>query len=168
MDEAQGQRSRIHPRITPMLWFDTEAEEAAQFYTSVFPNSRITQVSRYGKGAPAPEGTVMVVSFDLDGQAFTALNGGPRYTFNEAISLVISCEDQPEVDHYWEGLIAGGGRAVACGWLRDRYGLAWQVVPVDVFDMIADPDPERASRATAAVWSMVKLDVDAIRKAYRG
>lgn len=157
MDETQRRHSRIRTRITPMLWFDTQAEEAAHFYTSIFPDSRITQVSRYGKNAPAPEGTVMVVSFDLDGQPFTALNGGPRFKFNEAISLVVACEDQRELDHYWGGLLADGGTPVACGWLKDRYGLAWQVVPVDVFDMIADPDPVRAGRATSAVWSMVKL-----------
>jgi predicted 3-demethylubiquinone-9 3-methyltransferase (glyoxalase superfamily) len=156
----------ITTRVMPMLWFDTEAEEAARFYVSVFPNSKVTAVSYYGDGAPRPKGAVMVVAFELDGQPFTALNAGPQFKFTEAISLVINCEDQAAVDHYWDRLTSDGGKAVACGWLKDRYGLCWQVIPAEVFEMLADPDRDRAARAHSAVMQMVKLDLAEIRRAY--
>lgn len=158
----------ITTRVMPMLWFDTEAEEAARFYVSVFPNSKVTAVSYYGDGAPRPKGAVMVVAFELDGQSFTALNAGPQFKFTEAISLVINCEDQAAVDHYWGRLTSDGGKAVACGWLKDRYGLCWQVIPAEVFEMLADPDRDRAARAHGAVMQMVKLDLAEIRRAYAG
>lgn len=158
----------VPTRIMPMLWFDHEAEAAARFYVSVFPNSRVTAVSHYGDGAPKPRGSVMVVAFELDGQPFTALNAGPQFKFTEAISLVINCEDQAAVDRYWEGLTADGGKPVACGWLKDKYGLSWQVIPAEVFDMLADPDRSRAARVHGAVMQMVKLDLAELRRAYTG
>src|SRR3712207_5335888 len=146
-------------RIVPNLWFDTQAEEAAHFYTSVFPNSRITGVSHYPEGGPRPAGTVLTVDFELDGQRFTALNGGPEFTFDEAVSFAVTCEDQAEVDSYWEKLLAGGGQESQCGWLRDRFGLSWQVVPAGMDELFTDSDPERASRAMQAMLGMVKLDL---------
>jgi predicted 3-demethylubiquinone-9 3-methyltransferase (glyoxalase superfamily) len=138
-------------RITPCLWFDDQAEEAATLYTSIFPGSRIVTVSRYGEAGREvhgrPPGSVMVVAFELEGQAFTALNGGPVFKFNEAISLQVSCRTQEEVDHYWEKLSHGGDeQAQQCGWLKDRYGLSWQIVPVALMEMMADPDPVKAGR----------------------
>jgi predicted 3-demethylubiquinone-9 3-methyltransferase (glyoxalase superfamily) len=158
-------------RITPMLWFDDDqAEEAAAFYTSIFKNSRILATTRYSKeaeqAAGRPAGSVMTVSFLLDGQEFTALNGGPHFKFNEAISLVVRCRDQEEVDYYWDRLSAGGDpRAQQCGWLKDRFGVSWQVVPELVPELLAGSDPEKARRAMAAVLQMKKLDVDEIRRA---
>jgi predicted 3-demethylubiquinone-9 3-methyltransferase (glyoxalase superfamily) len=154
-------------KITPCLWFDTDCEEAANFYTSVFPNSKILDVSRYGEGAPRPAGTVMVVSFELDGQKFTALNGGPDFTFNEAISFQVSCENQEEVDAFW-GKLSEGGEEGPCGWLKDKFGLSWQVVPKDLPKILSDPDPERAQRAFAAMMQMGKLDIEALEKAAAG
>ncbi len=151
-------------RITPCLWFDTEGEEAAAFYVSLFKNSRITDVSRYGEAGPRPAGTVMVVSFELDGQPFTALNGGPEFTFDEAISFQIDCASQDEVDHYWEGLTAGGEEG-PCGWLKDRYGVSWQVVPSEVITLLQDPDAGRSQRAMAAVMKMKKIDIAAVKAA---
>jgi predicted 3-demethylubiquinone-9 3-methyltransferase (glyoxalase superfamily) len=151
-------------RITPCLWFDTEGEEAAAFYVSLFKNSRITEVSRYGDAGPRPAGTVMVVAFELDGQPFTALNGGPEFTFNEAISLQIDCSSQEEVDHYWEGLTAGGEEG-PCGWLKDRYGVSWQVVPNEVIALFQDPDAGRSQRAMAAMMTMKKIDIAAVKAA---
>ena len=156
------------PKITPWLWFDTEAEEAANFYTSVFKNSRITNVARYGEAGPRPAGTVMTVAFELDGQEFAALNGGPEYTFNEAVSLMIDCADQAEVDYYWARLTEGGGQPGPCGWLKDRYGLSWQVVPTELERLLNDPDQCRAQRAMAAMLKMGKLDVAALRAAADG
>jgi len=156
------------PKITPWLWFDTEAEEAANFYTSVFKNSRITNVARYGEAGPRPAGTVMTVAFELDGQEFAALNGGPEYTFNEAVSLMIDCADQAEVDYYWARLTEGGGQPGPCGWLKDRYGLSWQVVPTELERLLNDPDQGRAQRAMAAMLKMGKLDVAALRAAADG
>lgn len=153
-------------RITPMLWFDTQAEEAAKFYTSIFPNSKITSVSRYGDGMPMPKGTAMTVNFTLDGQEYTALNGGPHFKFSEAISLVIHCRDQKEIDHYWSKLLAGGS-AQQCGWLKDRYGLSWQVVPTALMAILSGGGPA-AGRAMGAVMQMVKLDLKAIEAAARG
>jgi predicted 3-demethylubiquinone-9 3-methyltransferase (glyoxalase superfamily) len=160
--------SSIQTRIAPMLWYDGQAEEAANFYVGVFPNSRITKIARCGDSGPGPKGSVLVASFELDGQPFTALNGGPRFKFTEAISLVVHCRDQREVDRYWDTLLEGGGQAQACGWLKDRYGLSWQIVPSEVMEMIADDDIEKAERARNAVWQMIKLDLGAIRRAYDG
>ena len=151
-------------RITPCLWFDTEGEEAATFYVSLFKNSRITEVSRYGEAGPRPAGTVMVVSFELDGQPFTALNGGPEFTFSEAISFQIDCQSQEEVDYYWDGLTARGEEG-PCGWLKDRYGVSWQVVPSALIALLQDPDPGRSQRAMAAMMTMKKIDIAALHAA---
>lgn len=157
------------PRITPNLWFDTEALEAAEFYCSIFPNSRITEVAHYNESGPRESGMVLSVQYELDGQRFDNINGGPQFPFTEAISLAIECADQEEVDHYWERLgSAGGGEDGQCGWLKDRYGVSWQVVPVGMYEVLTDPDPERARRAMAAMLSMSKLDVDALRRAADG
>src|SRR5262249_48813900 len=133
----------IQQRITPFLWFDGQAEEAANFYVSIFRNSRIKSVSRYGDGGPGPKGSVMTVGCELDGQAFTALNGGPMYRFTEAVSFVVHCENQAEVDDYWDKLTAGGSE-IQCGWLKDRFGLSWQIVPTALFELIDDKDPKKA------------------------
>jgi predicted 3-demethylubiquinone-9 3-methyltransferase (glyoxalase superfamily) len=151
-------------KIAPCLWFDTEGEEAAEFYTSVFPNSRILEVSRYGEAGPRPAGTVLTVEFELDGQHFTALNGGPEFTFDEAISFQISCDDQNEVDYYWDTLTAGGEES-QCGWLKDKFGVSWQVVPTALPKLLSDPDPARAQRAMQAMLSMKKIDIAAVEKA---
>jgi len=150
--------------LTTCLWFDTEGEEAATFYTSVFPSSRITDVARYGAGGPRPEGTVMTVAFELDGQPFLALNGGPQYTFSEAISFVVACADQEEVDRYWETLSEGGEEG-PCGWLKDRFGLSWQIVPEALPRLLADPDRERSQRVMAAMLQMKKLQIDELEQA---
>jgi predicted 3-demethylubiquinone-9 3-methyltransferase (glyoxalase superfamily) len=160
-------------RITPCLWFDDQAEEAATLYTSIFPGSRIVTVSRYGEAGREvhgrPPGSVMVVAFELEGQAFTALNGGPVFKFNEAISLQVSCRTQEEVDHYWEKLSHGGDeQAQQCGWLKDRYGLSWQIVPVALMEMMADPDPVKAGRVMQAMLQMKKIDIKGLRQAYSG
>jgi predicted 3-demethylubiquinone-9 3-methyltransferase (glyoxalase superfamily) len=147
-------------KITPFLWFDNQAEEAATLYTSVFPDSKITEVQRYGAGGPAPEGAVMLVQFQLDGNDFTALNGGPEhYTFNESVSFVVDCKDQADVDHYWDALTADGGEPGPCGWLKDKYGLSWQIVPAALTELLSDPDPGRSSRAMQAMLKMTKIDV---------
>ena len=160
-------------RITPCLWFDDQAEEAAAFYTSIFPNSRVVAISRYGEAGreihDRPAGTVMTVAFELDGQRFTALNGGPVFTFNEAISLQVHCETQAEVDHYWEKLSAGGDPgAQQCGWLKDRYGASWQVVPAVLPEMLADPESEGSQRAMEAMLEMKKLDIATLERAFAG
>jgi predicted 3-demethylubiquinone-9 3-methyltransferase (glyoxalase superfamily) len=152
------------PKITPNLWFDTEAEEAAEFYCSVFPNSKITNVTYYGEAGPREAGLVLTVEFVLDGQEYLGLNGGPQFTFDEAISLEIRCADQDEVDYYWAKLTEGGEES-QCGWLKDRYGLSWQVVPQRMYELINDPDEARAQRAVKAMLGMVKLDVAAIEAA---
>jgi predicted 3-demethylubiquinone-9 3-methyltransferase (glyoxalase superfamily) len=152
------------PRITPNLWFDTQSEEAAEFYVSVFPNSRIRTISYYGEAGPRPAGTVLTVDFVLDGQEYTAINGGPEFTFDEAISLLINCADQEEVDYYWDKLSEGGEKG-PCGWLKDRYGLSWQVVPEELTALITDPDKERAQRAMKAMLGMNKLDIAALHAA---
>lgn len=152
------------PTLTPCLWFDTEGEQAAQFYTSVFPNSTITHVVHYGPSGPGPEGTVMMVAFELDGQPFVVVNGGPQFHFSEAISFQIDCQDQDEVDAYWAKL-SDGGEEGQCGWLKDRYGLSWQVVPVAMGEVLGDPDPQRAQRAMAAMLQMSKIDLAALRRA---
>lgn len=154
-------------RITPNLWFDTEAEEAARFYTSVFDNSRIVNVTRYTEAGPRVAGMVMTVEFELDGQRFVGINGGPEFTFDEAVSFQIDCETQEELDYYWERLCEDGSEG-PCGWLKDRYGLSWQVVPTGIEELLNDPDPERARRAMEAVLGMGKLDIAAIRSAADG
>ena len=155
------------PRITPNLWFDTQGEEAAEFYVSVFPNSKITNVTHYGEAGPREAGMVLTVEFVLDGQEYTAINGGPDFTFTEAISLLINCEDQEEVDYYWSKL-TDGGQEVQCGWLKDRYGLSWQVCPVGMIELLNDADPERSRRAMEAMFGMKKLDLAALRAAADG
>ena len=157
----------MQQKIAPNLWFDTEAEEAADFYTSVFEDSRIVSVARYPKNAPGPAGTVMTVEFELDGQRFVGINGGPQFKFDEAVSFEISCETQDEVDYYWERLSEGGSEG-PCGWLKDRYGLSWQVVPTGMEELFADPDPQRAQRAMQAMLEMGKLDIAALRSAADG
>ncbi|MEU5384893.1 VOC family protein [Kitasatospora cineracea] len=152
-------------KITTFLWFDDQAEQAAEFYTSVFEYGRITDVQRYSDAGPGEAGSVMLVSFELFGQEFLALNGGPSFRFNEAVSLQVDCADQAEVDRYWELLTADGGAPGPCGWLKDRYGLSWQIVPRRMTELLADPDPERARRATAAMLQMGKLDVAALEAA---
>lgn len=155
------------PTITPNLWFDGNGEEAAAFYTSVFPNSKIGTITRYGPGTPGPEGSVMTVSFTLDGQEFLAINGGPQFPFTEAISLEIRCADQAEVDHYWDALTEGGEES-QCGWLKDRYGLSWQVVPASWLEIFNDPDQTRANRAMQAMLGMRKLDIAELERAAAG
>jgi predicted 3-demethylubiquinone-9 3-methyltransferase (glyoxalase superfamily) len=150
--------------ISPCLWFDTQAEDAARFYTSVFPSSRILDVQRYGSAGPREEGMVMIVSFELDGRRFLALNGGPDFTFSEAISFEIECADQAEVDRYWSELSAGGEEG-PCGWLKDRFGVSWQVVPRRLNELIADPDRERSQRVMAAMLKMGKIDVAELERA---
>jgi predicted 3-demethylubiquinone-9 3-methyltransferase (glyoxalase superfamily) len=150
--------------ITPCLWFDTEGEEAANFYTSVFPNSRIVDVSRYGSAGPRPEGTVMTVSFELNGQKLVALNGGPDFTFNEAISFQISCETQDEVDDYWSKLSKGGEEG-PCGWLKDRFGVSWQVIPTALPRLLGNSDPEVSQRVMEAMLQMKKIEVDDLERA---
>lgn len=156
------------PRITPNLWFDTQAQEAAEFYVSVFPNSKVTDITYYGEAGPGPAGTVLTVAFELDGQPFVGINGGPHFTFDEAVSFEIACQDQDEVDSYWEKLLAGGGEESQCGWLKDRYGLSWQVVPVGMVEILNGPDQERADRAMTAMLGMVKLDLAALQAAADG
>jgi predicted 3-demethylubiquinone-9 3-methyltransferase (glyoxalase superfamily) len=153
------------PSITPFLWFDSQAHEAAEFYTSVFPNSRITEVTHYGEAGPGEAGTVMTVGFELDGRPFSALNGGPEFTFSEAISFAIECDTQEEVDGYWAALTADGGEEGPCGWLKDRFGLSWQVVPKRLLELISDPDAAAAQRAVAAMLQMRKLDIAALEEA---
>ena len=157
-------------KIVPCLWFDHQAEEAANFYVGIFKNSRVTNISRYAQDIHGkPKGSVLTVSFELDGQSFTALNGGPVFKFNEAVSLQIYCDNQQEVDHYWEKLSAGGDeRAQQCGWLKDRYGLSWQVVPKLLIELITDSDPNKAQRATQAMLQMKKLDIEQLRRAAAG
>jgi predicted 3-demethylubiquinone-9 3-methyltransferase (glyoxalase superfamily) len=152
---------------TPCLWFDRNAEEAAAFYVSVFPNSRILTTTHYGEGMPLPAGTVLTIHFELDGREFMALNGGPLFSFSPAVSLAIPCETQAEVDHYWEKLTAGGAED-RCGWLKDRFGLSWQVVPTFLEAMFGGPDPAATARMNQALLTMKKLDLAALERAYRG
>lgn len=156
-------------KIVPCLWFENrEAEEAIRFYSSVFKNVRTVDVLRNGKEGPGPEGSVLMVSFELDGVPFQALNGGPHETFNDAISLGVDCKSQEEVDHYWEKLVDGGGRHIQCGWLKDRFGISWQIVPDMLPRLLRDPDKAKAARVMQAMMQMVKLDIDALEKAARG
>jgi predicted 3-demethylubiquinone-9 3-methyltransferase (glyoxalase superfamily) len=154
-------------KITPNLWFDTEAEEAANFYVSIFENSRIVHVALYTEGAPRPAGTVMVVEFELDGQSFVAINGGPQFHFDEAISMQVSCRDQAEIDYFWSRL-SDGGQEGQCGWLKDRFGLSWQITPVDMEQFFAGEDPERARRAMQAMLGMRKIEISGLRAAAEG
>jgi predicted 3-demethylubiquinone-9 3-methyltransferase (glyoxalase superfamily) len=159
--------------ITPCLWFDDQAEEAAAFYTAIFRNSKIVKVTRYGKAGREihgrPAGSVMTVAFELDGQSFTAHNGGPVFKFNEPISLQIMCDTQEEVDHYWARLSRGGDpKAQQCGWLKDKYGVSWQVVPRVLLEMVGDPDSQKSQRAMTAMLGMKKLDIAALKRAYAG
>ena len=157
----------MQQKITPNLWFDTEAEEAAEFYISVFKNSRVVNVARYTEAGPRPAGTVMTVEFELDGQRFIGINGGPEFTFSEAVSFMISCETQEEIDYYWDQLTEGGEEG-PCGWLKDKFGLSWQVVPTGMDEIFADPDPTRAERAMRAMFGMRKLDIATLRSAADG
>jgi predicted 3-demethylubiquinone-9 3-methyltransferase (glyoxalase superfamily) len=152
------------PNVTPWLWFDTEGEEAAEFYTSVFPNSRIVEVTRYGSANPQQEGRVMTVTFDLDGQRLSALNGGPQFKFNEAVSFQVLCADQDEVDYYWNTLSEGGEEG-PCGWLKDRFGLSWQIVPNALYELLGDPDKEKSQRVMAAMLEMGKLEIAGLERA---
>ncbi|MPZ68261.1 MAG: VOC family protein [Actinobacteria bacterium] len=154
-------------KIVTNLWFDTESEEAAGFYISIFPNSKIVNITHYLEAGPREAGMVLTVDFELDGQRFTALNGGPDFKFNEAISLLVPCETQAEIDEYWKRL-SDGGEEGPCGWLKDRYGVSWQITPVALEDMISDPDTAKANRAMAAMLKMGKLDLAALQKAYDG
>jgi predicted 3-demethylubiquinone-9 3-methyltransferase (glyoxalase superfamily) len=157
----------MQPKIIPNLWFDTEAEEAAEFYTSLFKNSRIVNKTHYTDAGPRPAGMVMTVEWELDGQRFVGINGGPQFSFDEAVSFQITCGDQDEVDYYWEKL-GEGGKEGPCGWIADKYGLSWQVVPDGMDELFADPDPERARRAMEAMLKMGKLDIAALQSAADG
>jgi predicted 3-demethylubiquinone-9 3-methyltransferase (glyoxalase superfamily) len=154
--------------ITPFLWFDGQAEEAMNFYTSVFKDSKINHVSRYGSAGPGPEGSVMTASFSINGQDFIALNGGPHFKFTEAISFVINVKTQEEVDYYWNSLIADGGKPSMCGWLKDKFGLSWQVVPEALDRLAGDKDPKKGQRVIAAMLKMTKMDIQALQDAYDG
>jgi predicted 3-demethylubiquinone-9 3-methyltransferase (glyoxalase superfamily) len=155
-------------KITPFLWFDNQAEQAAQFYTSIFKNSKILNVSRYGDAGPGPKGSVMVVNFQLFGQDFTALNGGPLFKFSEAFSFVVNCESQQEIDEYWGKLTSGGGAAGDCGWLKDKFGFSWQIVPTALNKLLSDKDPEKTNRAMQAMLKMKKLDIATLQQAAEG
>ena len=152
-------------KITPFLWFDDKAEEAMKFYISIFKNSKVGNVSRYGEAGPGPKGTVMVATFQLEGQEFLALNGGPHFKFTEAISFVVNCETQEEVDEFWEKLSAGGEES-QCGWLKDKYGLSWQIVPTVLGEMMQDKDPEKSGRVMNAMLQMKKIDIKTLKQAY--
>ncbi len=152
-------------KITPFLWFDSQAEEAARFYTGIFRNSKLSHVARYPEGSPYPAGSVMTVEFELDGQPFTALNGGPHFKFTEAVSFVVHCKTQAEVDHYWDKLLAGGTPS-QCGWLKDKYGLSWQIVPDGLIELMQDKNKKKAQRVMEAMMKMVKLDIKTLRQAH--
>jgi predicted 3-demethylubiquinone-9 3-methyltransferase (glyoxalase superfamily) len=153
-------------KITPFLWYDGQAEEAARFYIALFPNSRILNVTRYSEAGPGPAGSVLTVAFQLNGQEFVALNGGPLFKFTEAVSFVINCETQQEMDKYWEALTANGGEESKCGWLKDKYGLSWQIFPVALGKMLSDPDPNKVKRVHDALLQMRKLDLSILQRAY--
>lgn len=155
-------------KITPMLWFDNNAEEAVNLYTSVFKDAKITKISRYGKAGPGPEGSVMTAEFELFGQKLVALNAGPMFKFNEAISFVVNCETQEEVDYYWDKLTANGGKESMCGWLKDKFGLSWQITPTILMKLNTDPDKEKAGRVMQAMMKMKKIDIAAIEAAAKG
>lgn len=153
-------------KITPFLWFDTQAEEAANYYVSIFKNSKVTTITRVGDHGPGPKGSVMTVAFQIEGVEFVALNGGSMFKFSEAVSFLVSCETQQEIDHYWDKLTADGGQPIQCGWLKDKYGLAWQIVPSAFFPMITDPDPAKRERVMQAMMQMVKFDLAGLQAAF--
>jgi predicted 3-demethylubiquinone-9 3-methyltransferase (glyoxalase superfamily) len=152
-------------KITPFLWFDNQAEEAALFYTSIFKNSKIGKVVRYGDAGPGPKESVMVAAFEIEGQAFTALNGGPQFKFTPATSFVVNCTSQKEVDEYWAKLLEGGGVENQCGWLQDKFGLSWQIVPTRLSELLSDPDPAKSQRVMAAMLQMIRIDIATLEKA---
>jgi predicted 3-demethylubiquinone-9 3-methyltransferase (glyoxalase superfamily) len=164
-DATKLMKNKITQKITPFLWFNDNAEEAANFYVSLFANSRILAVTRYGEMGPRPKGSVMTVNFQLEGQKFVALNGGPQFKFTEAISFVVNCETQAEIDHFWDRL-SEGGETSRCGWLNDKFGLTWQIVPAALAEMLADENSERTGRMMAALMQMAKLDLAALQQAY--
>jgi predicted 3-demethylubiquinone-9 3-methyltransferase (glyoxalase superfamily) len=155
-------------KIVPFLWYDTQAEEAARFYTSIFKNSKIHGVSHYGEGGPMPAGTVMVVSFEINGQKFNAMNAGPVFKFNESVSFLVECDTQEDIDYYWEKLLAGGGKESQCGWLKDKYGLSWQITPTYLMELHLGKDEAKMSRAFQVMLKMVKIDLKAIKDAAEG
>ena len=155
-------------KITPFLWFDHQAEEAAKFYVSVFKKSKMGRVARYGDAGPGPKGSVMTAGFQIEGQEFTALNGGPQFKFTEAVSFVVSCKTQDEVDYYWDKLLAGGGKVQACGWLKDKFGLCWQIVPDVLIELVSGSDPAKAQRVMQAMMQMKKLDIEGLQRAAKG
>ena len=155
------------PKITPFLWFDNQAEEAANFYVSIFKNSKIVKVNRYGEAGPGPKGSAMTVVIQLDGQDFIALNGGPHFKFTEAVSFSVDCKTQQEVDTYWEKL-SEGGQQVQCGWLKDKYGLSWQIVPSALGELLGDPDPQKSKRVMEAMLKMKKIDIEGLKRASAG
>ncbi|MCI0625834.1 MAG: VOC family protein [Acidobacteria bacterium] len=152
-------------KITPFLWFDTQAEEAANFYVSIFKNSKIVTITRYGEAGPGPKGTIMTATFQLDGQEFIALNAGPQFKFTEAISFSVDCKTQQEADQFWEKL-SGGGEEGPCGWLKDKYGLSWQIIPTILGEMLNDPDPQKSKRVMEAMLKMKKIDIETLKQAY--
>jgi predicted 3-demethylubiquinone-9 3-methyltransferase (glyoxalase superfamily) len=162
---SEVKKENAMQKISPFLWFDGNAEEAVNFYVSIFKNSKILTVSRYGDSGPGPKGSVMVVKFQLNGQEFFALNGGPTFKFTEAISFLVNCESQQEVDELWEKLTAGG-KEIQCGWLKDKYGLAWQIVPTVLGELMADKDPKKAARVMQAMMQMIKIDINKLQQAY--
>jgi predicted 3-demethylubiquinone-9 3-methyltransferase (glyoxalase superfamily) len=153
-------------KITPFLWFDNNAEEAVNFYTSIFKNSKIVTIARYGDAGPGPKGSVMTASFTIEGQEFTALNGGPIFKFNESVSFVVHCKDQKEVDYYWEKLSSNSGKEVECGWLKDKFGLSWQIVPDILMEFLQDKDPVKSQRVMKAMLQMKKIDIAKLKQAY--
>ena len=154
-------------KITTHLWFNGNAEAAVEFYTSVFPDSRITNIARWGEGAPGPQGAVLNIAFEMAGQSFLALNGGPQYPFTPAISLFVTCESQADVDDLWRKFLDGGGKPNACGWLDDRYGLSWQIVPAALIELMSDPDPKASGRVARALMGMQKIDIASLRRAHQ-
>ena len=152
-------------KITSMLWFDGQAEEAAKFYVSVFKNSKMGKVLRYGDAGPGPKGSVMVASFEVEGREFTALNGGPQFKFNESVSFVVRCKTQEEVDSYWDKLLAGGGQESMCGWLKDKFGLSWQITPDALLELVSDPDPAISQSVMKAMMQMRKIDIEGVKQA---
>jgi predicted 3-demethylubiquinone-9 3-methyltransferase (glyoxalase superfamily) len=155
-------------KITPFLWFDNNAEEAMNFYVSIFKNSGVGNVSRFGEGGPVPKGTFMVGTFSLDGREFMVLNGGPLYKLTPAFSLMVNCETQEEIDFYWEKLTADGGKPVQCGWLEDKFGVSWQIVPTILGELMGKGDAEKTNRMMQALWGMMKLDIEGLKRAYEG
>ncbi len=155
----------IAQKITPFFWYDNQAEEAMNFYVSIFKNSRVLGVIRYGKSGPGPEGSVLTAAFELEGQKFTALNGGPRFKFNESVSFVVNCETQEEIDYFWEKLSSDGGQESQCGWLKDKFGLSWQVVPTILPELITSKDPKKSERVMQAIMQMKKLDLAKLKQA---